>query len=73
MTLEELLARWDERDDHYSRRRLKGGVSHPLSSDEVSAIRTFRRFEVDLLPPADRAAGFRRWATWVPGPLRRPR
>lgn len=60
MNLAELLSRWDERDDRYARRRLRG-QPHSISSVEAAAIRDYRAHEIDQLAPAEQALAYERW------------
>jgi hypothetical protein len=60
MKLAELLSRWDERDDRYSRRRLRG-LPHSISSVEAGAIRGYRLHEIDQLPSDDQPVAHECW------------
>ena len=63
--LEELRARWDERDRRYSMRK-QGGLALPLSDDEQFAIRTWRYQEANALQPGQSEFATAEVFAWSP-------
>ena len=63
--LEELRARWDERDRRYSMRK-QGGLALPLTDDEQFAIRTWRYQEAAMLPDSQSPIAVSTVREWSP-------
>lgn len=63
--ISELLEHWSERDHRYSLRKISGIVA-PLTSDEMSAIRQYRKSEATDLPDTDRDLALMELSRWSP-------
>ena len=65
MTGAELYKAWDERDRRYSvRKGISGYIA--LSEAEIDAVKSWRRKEIDLLPPDERSTAWGVFHRWEP-------
>lgn len=70
MSFANLLRKWTERDSRYGARR-KNGAKVPLTEEEISSIRAYRRSEVAELPEGDRKLGQVTLDRWTPPSISR--